>query len=476
MRNLKKTAAVLLVAAMAAGMVTGCSTTNEPTGAATTKAAAAATTKAAAGAATTAAGAKTTAAGAATTAAKADAGKSVTLRFMWWGGDARNQATQKVIEQYQAKKPNVKIEAEMNSDQGYIDKVSTMLANGTAPDIIQQNVDSLPDFVSRGDFFVNFYDYKDIFDTTGFEKSFIDQFGTFNGKLLALPTGMSCLATVANKKAAETCGVDLTKQITWKSMLEDGAKLHKAHPDYYYMNVDTKILCEYVLRPYLRQKTGKPFIVDSEKKMSFTKDQLVEALKYIKDCYDQGVFEPASDTATFKGQIHTNPKWISGNYVFAYGPSSSIKLLIDAAPDKNCDVVQMALAEDRVNDGFFADTPQYMTVNKNSKNAKEAVKFLNYFYNDTEAQKILKDVRSVPPTTTARKVCSDAGLLDKTVVKAVDLASKLNGKSDKGYTTSSEVYAIQEDMIESVAYGQATPEAAADNAISMITDYLSRAK
>ena len=27
----------------------------------------------------------------------------------------------------------------MNSDQGYIDKVSTMLANGTAPDILQQN-------------------------------------------------------------------------------------------------------------------------------------------------------------------------------------------------------------------------------------------------------------------------------------------------------------------------------------------------
>ena len=56
----------------------------------------------------------------------------------------------------------------MNSDQGYIDKVSTMLANGTAPDIMQQNVDSLPDFVSRGDFFVDFYEYKDIFDIIRF--------------------------------------------------------------------------------------------------------------------------------------------------------------------------------------------------------------------------------------------------------------------------------------------------------------------
>ena len=392
---------------------------------------------------------------------------------MWWGGDERNEATLAVIDQYQKLHPEVRIEAEMNSDQGYIDKVSAMLANGTAPDILQQNVDSLPDFVSRGDFFVDFYEYKDTFDTSGFDETFISQFGTFDGKLLALPTGMSCLATVANKNAAKTCSVDLTKQITWDSMLEDGKKLHAENPDYYYMNTDTKILCEYVLRPYLRQMTGESFIIDSEKKMSFTRDQLVEVLTYIKDCYDGGVFEPAEDSATFKGQIHTNPKWMDGKFIFAYGPSSSINLLMDAVPEAECIVVQMPMAKDRINDGFFADTPQYMTVNKNSEHVEEAVDFLNYFYNSAKAQETLKDVRSIPPTSTARQLCADKGLLNQTVVDAVDLAAGLNGRSDKGYTTSAEVYAIQEDMIESIAYGQSTPEEAADNAIELINDYLS---
>lgn len=400
-------------------------------------------------------------------------GDEIILRFMWWGGDARNEATLKVIDQYQKLHPEIKIEAEMNSDQGYVDKVSTMLANGTAPDIMQQNVDSLPDFVSRGDFFVDFKEYSDIFDASGFDENFIGQFGTFDGKLLALPTGMSCLATVANQEAASACGVDLKKQITWENMLEDGKSLHQQHPDYYYMNTDTKILCEYVLRPYLRQMTGESFILDNEKRMSFTRDQLVEALQYIKDCYDNGVFEPAEDSATFKGQIHTNPKWMDGKFVFAYGPSSSISLLMDAVPDTDCAVVQMPMAENRVSDGFFADTPQYMTINKNSRHVEEAVKFLDYFYNDAAAQEILKDVRSIPPTSAARSLCAEKGLLNPTVVEAVDLAAGLNGKSDKGYTTSAEVYAIQEDMIESVAYGQSTPEEAADNAIDLIEDYLS---
>lgn len=447
MRKRKNMAGILLGAMVAGCLFTGC--TNEPTpeGASGEAAEQAAENK--------------------------ESGDEMVLRFMWWGGDARNEATLKVIDQYQKLHPKIKIEAEMNSDQGYVDKVSTMLANGTAPDIMQQNVDSLPDFISRGDFFVDFKEYPEIFDASGFDENFISQFGTFDGKLLALPTGMSCLATVANQKAADACGVDLEKQITWETMLEDGRSLHNQHPDYYYMNTDTKILCEYVLRPYLRQMTGESFILDSEKRMSFTREQLVEALQYIKDCYDAGVFEPAEDSATFKGQIHTNPKWMDGKFVFAYGPSSSISLLMDAVPDTDCTVVQMPMAENRVNDGFFADTPQYLTVNKSSKYVEEAVKFLDYFYNDETAQEILKDVRSIPPTSSARSLCAQKGLLNPTVVEAVDLAAGLNGKSDKGYTTSAEVYAIQEDMIESVAYGQSTPEEAADNAIDLIEDYLS---
>lgn len=444
MKKTKRFAALFMAGMVAAGALSGC--TNEP---------ASAGSQAQSG-----------------TEGETASGDQITLRFMWWGGDERNEATLAVIEQYEALHPNIKIEAEMNSDQGYIDKVSTMLANGTAPDIMQQNVDSLPDFVSRGDFFVDFYEYPEIFDVSGFDQTFIDQFGTFDGKLLALPTGMSSLAMVANTEAAAACGVDLDKQITWDSLLEDGARVHAENPDYYFLNVDTKILCEYVLRPYLRQMTGESFIIDSEKKMSFTRDQLVEVLQYIKDCYDQGVFEPAEDSATFKQQIHTNPKWMDGKFVFGFGPTSSINLLMDAIPETECTVVQMPMAEDRVNDGFFADTPQYMTVNKASEHIEEAVDFLNYFYNNSEAQLTLKDVRSIPPTTSARELCTQEGLLNEVVVEAVDLAAGLNGKSDKGYTTSAEVYAIQEDMIESIAYGQSTPEEAADNAIELIEDYL----
>lgn len=142
MRKAKQITGLLMAGIMASTVLAGC--TNEPAPSSTSQAEAG----------------KDSGAG---SSAPAALGDQITLRFMWWGGDERNEATLAVIDQYQKLHPEVRIEAEMNSDQGYIDKVSTMLANGTAPDILQQNVDSLPDFVSRGDFFVDFYEYKDTF-------------------------------------------------------------------------------------------------------------------------------------------------------------------------------------------------------------------------------------------------------------------------------------------------------------------------
>ena len=69
--------------------------------------------------------------------AVAEAAEPVTLRFLWWGSDARHEATLRVIDDYMALHPNVKIEAMYGTDDGYYEKLTTMLASGTEPDIIQ---------------------------------------------------------------------------------------------------------------------------------------------------------------------------------------------------------------------------------------------------------------------------------------------------------------------------------------------------
>ena len=51
-----------------------------------------------------------------------DSSEPVTLRFSWWGGDARHEATLAVIEAYEKLHPNVTIEPEYGSYDGYSEK------------------------------------------------------------------------------------------------------------------------------------------------------------------------------------------------------------------------------------------------------------------------------------------------------------------------------------------------------------------
>lgn len=91
----------------------------------------------------------------------------VTLRFAWWGNDARHEKTIKVIEMYQDKHPNVTIEPEYRG-KSEREKVATELGSGTSADIVQLNPPWMGDFVSNGDFFVDLGQYG--FDIEGFDK------------------------------------------------------------------------------------------------------------------------------------------------------------------------------------------------------------------------------------------------------------------------------------------------------------------
>ncbi|MDL2319440.1 extracellular solute-binding protein, partial [Eubacteriales bacterium OttesenSCG-928-A19] len=74
-------------------------------------------------------------------------GGPVELRFTWWGGDARAERTNNVIELFQAQYPDIKITAEPKPSDSYWDTLNTQLAGGNAPDILQFG-GNYPDFIN----------------------------------------------------------------------------------------------------------------------------------------------------------------------------------------------------------------------------------------------------------------------------------------------------------------------------------------
>ena len=142
------------------------------------------------------------------TAASTSSDEQVTLRFAWWGGDERANATMEVINKFMEENPNIKIEAEYGSSDGYHDKLATQLASGTAADIVQIDPETMPSFVSTGDYFLDYKDYD--FDLSNFDPNYIGLRvnGNYDGKQLGLPTGIAGPALVVNEELAEKYGID----------------------------------------------------------------------------------------------------------------------------------------------------------------------------------------------------------------------------------------------------------------------------
>ena len=76
--------------------------------------------------------------------------KPVTLRFTWWGNDARTAATQEVIAAFEKEYPNITIEPQFTDWAGYWDKLATETAANDTPDIIQMDEKYIATYGDRG--------------------------------------------------------------------------------------------------------------------------------------------------------------------------------------------------------------------------------------------------------------------------------------------------------------------------------------
>jgi oligogalacturonide transport system substrate-binding protein len=240
--------------------------------------------------------------------------EQISLRFSWWGGDTRHEATLEAMELFTKQNPNIKISGEYGGFDGYFTKLTTQLSSQTAPDIVQVDQPVMGDLTSRGDFFVDFEEYGDIIDISGFEKSFLESYSYYKNKLLGLPTGINAPNILINTAVADAVGIDLSVPYTWDKLFEDAKKVREYDPEMYLLNIGKNPIRYHILIPYMYQLIGTHPIQD-DFTLGLTRDELIEAYTLIRRIYAEGVTEPAAQSKPFETFYETNPKWINHQYV-----------------------------------------------------------------------------------------------------------------------------------------------------------------
>ncbi|WP_373264006.1 ABC transporter substrate-binding protein [Hungatella hathewayi] len=406
----------------------------------------------------------------------ADGGsEQITLRFSWWGGEERLAATLDVIKQFEELNPNIKIEPEYGSSDGYADKLATQLASGTAPDIIQIDPGLMPALVSdETNYFLDLNTSS--FDFSNFDENYykLRINGFYDGKQLGIPTGISGGAVLVNQGLADQIGIDFHTQYTWDDIFDWAKKVREYDDSMYLICSNKDYVANILANNYAKQLSGKTFINEETKEINLTSEQWQEVYTFVKRLYDEEVIAPASYSAAYSGDnMQSDPNWIAGKYVCSFTYMSTMETLAAANADAEYTAGLFPLYQGSDVDAWNANCPQIIAINAKSKNPEAAVEFLDYFFNNEKAMETLGCTRSVPPTAKAREICTADGSLSKLLSEAADVAGSYSGMVDDKYFSAAEAKQIVTDEVEAVGFGVTTPESASEETISLLNNYIS---
>lgn len=456
---MKKYLVIPAVLCLAASLLTACGGGKSETSAANTKAEQG----------------QTTAAEKETTKTADGGSDQITLRFSWWGGEERLAATLDVIKQFEELNPNVKIEPEYGSSDGYADKLATQLASGTAPDIIQIDPGLMPALVSdETNYFLDLNTSS--FDFSNFDENYykLRINGFYDGKQLGIPTGISGGAVLVNKGLADQIGIDFHTQYTWDDLFDWAKKVREFDDSMYLICSNKDYVANILANNYAKQLSGKTFINEETKEINLTSEQWQEVYTFVKRLYDEEVIAPASYSAAYSGDnMQSDPNWIAGKYVCSFTYMSTMETLAAANADAEYTAGLFPLYQGSDVDAWNANCPQIIAINAKSKNPEAAVEFLDYFFNNEKAMETLGCTRSVPPTAKAREICTADGSLSKLLAEAADVAGSYSGMVDDKYFSAAEAKQILIDEVEAVGFGVANPESASEETISLLNNYIS---
>lgn len=402
-----------------------------------------------------------------------EAAKKVTLRFSWWGGDGRHEATLAAIEAYKAIAPNVTIEPEYQGFDGYEQKVKTQLASSNAADIIQLDVPWMEE-LSKSDFFVDLAAHPDM-NLANFNSDFLNNFSVYDGKTVAIPAGVNAYTIIINKTLADELDIPTDVTWDWDMIYETGKALHEKDNSKYLLLADHNMIMN-DFTSQLKQKTGKPWIAE-DYTLGFTQQDAEEVFAWFEKAIAANVYQPLGEAELYFGKSEQNPKWINQEIPFVPAMSSTLNNMKSVLPEgTEMTTALSVVAKDAVDTAINVRPAQVISVNAKSANVDEAVQFLDWFMNSDEAAVILGDARSIPAVSTAQKAAVDAGKIDPVITRAVEMGLANAGIVDTGLTTNSEITAILQDVVERVAYSKANAAQAAADLVELLTKKLDELK
>lgn len=381
----------------------------------------------------------------------------VTLRFTWWGSDARHNRTQQVIDMFHRAHPNITIKGEFKDWNGYWDSLATTVAANDSPDIIQMDELYLASYAERGAL-LDLDTVTAHLKTDAFDKNALAT-GLVAGKRYALPVGVAAYSMVVNTDLLDQYGIALPDDSTWSwaDLKAIGAKVSTASGGKV-SGVQSWGFDAGGLTIWARQAGAA--LYDEKGNVAIPPAVLADYWSYLADLAKTGIAPKPSVTVEKAGAGLDQSGTATKTAVFGTWWNTQLTSL-SAASGAHLKLLRLPGESGAKAPGAYLKPSMFWSIASRSKHPAEAALFVNYLANSEEAAGVLLTDRGIPANSTVRSaITSKLGETDLAAAKYLDTITvgAAPRVTPKGAST---IEAILKRHTEDVLFGRATPDKAA---------------
>jgi len=394
------------------------------------------------------------------------ADSEVTLRFNWWGSDARHAQTQKVIDLFEEAHPNIKIQPEFSNFTDYFNKLSTGAASRDLPDVMQMTDPYMYSYIDNGQL-VNLKEQSDVLPVSDFTESSLA--GTsIDGGLYGIPTGESGFGIAVNPALFEKAGVALPDDNSWSwdEFIEKSVAISKALPGTAGASIT---MDEQTMNMWLRQH-GEDYWKDDGKEIGFKPETAASWWEFVRKLRDSGgtnsveaELESAS-VALEQGPLALGKKAMTLISVNQLGN-------LEKAAGQEFKLMRLPGEKQFDAEGGWTKPGIYYSIASNSEHPKEAAMLIDFLTNSPEAGKILKFDRGVPSNSKVLEaITPELTPVEKRVAEYITRVNELHTPpyAIPNAKAGGVMLETAKRLSQEVVFDRLTPRQAADQLISEV--------
>ncbi|CAM4427674.1 ABC transporter substrate-binding protein [Paenibacillus tarimensis] len=381
--------------------------------------------------------------------------KPVKLRMAWWGGQPRHDYTLEVIKLYQQENPHVTIEPEYANFDDYWKRLAPQAAANELPDIIQMDISYFTQYAQKGQL-------ADLTPYIGNQIN-VDNIsenaiagGKLDDKIYAFNVGVNTVQFQYNPETLKKAGIEEIDDENWT--WEDYVRIAKQVKDNTGLYFDTGMRPEVFFGYFLRTK-GQHLYNAEGTALGYEDDALfVEFFGRLAELVKYGA-APAPDVkAQIKGP-EDDPmvkgtgvgiwQWTNQYVSIQQIAGVPLEMLHMPGPDRE--------------QGLYLKPSMYFAISKNSKQKEEAAKFIDFWVNNVEANKLIKGERGVPVSSVVKDAIKPE--LDEAQAKVFDYVAWAEENSTPmdppDPVGAAEIMNMLKSYSEQMDFQKITPEEAA---------------